>query len=311
MTMNGKRPILVTGSHRSGTTWVGKMLALSPNIFYIHEPFNPLTRPGICAARFPRAFTYITRENATLYEDSLRATLERRYSFRNEWKTFRAPRDIGRMMRDSFLFSRSRSRNDRPLMKDPLALFSAEWLAETFDMQVVVMIRHPAAFVASLKNKDWRFDFNNFLEQPLLMRDHLSPFEEAIRGQVAGGGSLIDQAILLWRIIHQTILGFRERHSDWVFLRHEDLSREPAAGFEFLFSQLNLNFLDEVRATITRHTSDANPAVASGDTSVFEVRRDSRANIFGWKKRLSEEAVDRVRTRLADIWPRLYSEQDW
>ncbi|WP_075261386.1 sulfotransferase [Geobacillus thermocatenulatus] len=33
-------PILVTGAHRSGTTFVGKMLSLHPSIGYIQEPFN-------------------------------------------------------------------------------------------------------------------------------------------------------------------------------------------------------------------------------------------------------------------------------
>lgn len=35
-----QNPILVTGSHRSGATFVGKMLALSPRIGYIDEPFH-------------------------------------------------------------------------------------------------------------------------------------------------------------------------------------------------------------------------------------------------------------------------------
>ena len=37
---NTANPILVTGSHRSGTTWAGQMLATAPGIGYIHEPFN-------------------------------------------------------------------------------------------------------------------------------------------------------------------------------------------------------------------------------------------------------------------------------
>jgi hypothetical protein len=31
-------PILVTGAHGSGTTWVGKLLALAPGTGYAHEP---------------------------------------------------------------------------------------------------------------------------------------------------------------------------------------------------------------------------------------------------------------------------------
>jgi len=41
------KPILVTGSHRSGTTWAGRVLAFSPTpLGYIWEPFNPRHRPG-------------------------------------------------------------------------------------------------------------------------------------------------------------------------------------------------------------------------------------------------------------------------
>jgi len=62
-----KTKILVTGSHRSGTTWVAKMIANSPSVGYIHEPFNPtIYRPGICAAKF-RGFTYISKENEAAF----------------------------------------------------------------------------------------------------------------------------------------------------------------------------------------------------------------------------------------------------
>ena len=36
------------------------------------------------------------------------------------------------------------------------------------------LIRHPAAFVASLKTRNWRHSFQSFLDQPLLMRDFLA-----------------------------------------------------------------------------------------------------------------------------------------
>src|SRR5690606_21198944 len=38
------RGILVTGSPRSGTTWVGRMLATDPRLTYFHEPFNNRSR---------------------------------------------------------------------------------------------------------------------------------------------------------------------------------------------------------------------------------------------------------------------------
>jgi hypothetical protein len=35
-----RKPILITGSHRSGSTWLATMLALSENSLIAHEPFN-------------------------------------------------------------------------------------------------------------------------------------------------------------------------------------------------------------------------------------------------------------------------------
>ena len=39
-------PILVTGAHRTGTTWVGKMLSANSQTAYMSEPLNVLHRPG-------------------------------------------------------------------------------------------------------------------------------------------------------------------------------------------------------------------------------------------------------------------------
>src|SRR4029453_10926731 len=58
-----RRPLLVTGAHRSGTTWVGRMIDLSPEGGYINEPFNPHHQPGICGCRFPLWFQYVNRDN--------------------------------------------------------------------------------------------------------------------------------------------------------------------------------------------------------------------------------------------------------
>ena len=40
-------PILVTGVHRSSTTWVGKMLTANKQYVYVSEPLNVLHRRGV------------------------------------------------------------------------------------------------------------------------------------------------------------------------------------------------------------------------------------------------------------------------
>ena len=158
------KPILVTGAHRSGTTWVGKMLALAPGVAYVHEPFSPKTPKGLSPAGFERYFTVVTSANERRYRDGLKRSLDLRYDIGAQVQSARSWRDLVRIPRDYRRLRRRRGSGRRPLMKDPIALLSAEWLADSFGMDVVVLIRHPAAFAASLKRLGWKHSFATFIQ---------------------------------------------------------------------------------------------------------------------------------------------------
>jgi hypothetical protein len=198
----------------------------------------------------------------------------------------------------------------RPLLKDPIALFSAGWLADNFPLDVVVLIRHPAAFASSLKHLGWVFPFGDLLAQTELMRDWLWPFEEDIRRFSAVEHGIIDQASLLWRISHYVIRHFQHVRPDWTFVRHEDLSREPVAGFERLFDRLDLTMTEAVYRTILACTSPDNPR-DSDPGVVHQLQRHSRANVWSWRKRLSADEVRQIRNATEDIARHFYSDADW
>jgi hypothetical protein len=58
------------------------------------------------------------------------------------------------------------------------------------------------------------------------MSDYLYPFESDIRAFAESEHDIIEQATLLWRILHHMILPYQEKHQDWVFIRHEDISHK-------------------------------------------------------------------------------------
>ena len=170
MNNSNKKPILITGSHRSGSTWTGRMIALSNNVAYIHEPFNLHHRPGICKAQFKYQFPYICNENEYPYLNHLKDCINFKYNFLEELKITKSLKDIVRAILNYSRFTKYRILRKRPLIKDPIAVFSAEWLAQRFNMDVVVLIRHPAAFAGSLKKVKWSHPFEHFIEQQLLMK---------------------------------------------------------------------------------------------------------------------------------------------
>jgi len=308
--MTDVRPVLVTGAHRSGTGWVGSMIAASPSppVAYLWEPFSVLHRPGICRARFPYWFAYVCAENEAAYLGPIADMLAFRYGTVAELRSIRSMKDAGRLVRDRRNFHRYRARGARPLLKDPIALFSAEWLSDTFQMEVVCLIRHPAAFANSIQTRRLRHPFGDFLAQPLLMRDLLSPFEGEIRRFAAEEQPLVDQAILLWRLTHHAIAGFRRRRPDWSFVRLEDLAQHPTSGFEAIYRQLGQSFDERARATIMEHSGSAN-APASSDPA--DHRRDSRASIELWKTELTEAEVERIRRGVEPLANEFYAAADW
>lgn len=301
------RPILVTGAHRSGSTWTGKMLALAPQVAYIHEPFNmDYAHPGKCTARFPYRFTYVTAQNEDPYLLPLRRTIGLRYNF---WPEVRARKQLWPPLRDTLGFWRLRRRHYRALVKDPLAVFSAAWLAERFDMAVVVLIRHPAAFAGSIKRFGWHSPFPELLAQPLLMRDWLSPFAADMRAAVEW--DIVDQAALMWQLVYTVVRGYQQAHPDWLFVRHEALSRNPRAEFEALYRQLGLSFSAEIAAQIRAHSSPDNPAAAPAGESAPDLKLNSQANIWNWRQRLTPAEIARVRARTETTAAAFYDEADW
>jgi Sulfotransferase family len=301
------KPILVTGAHRSGTTWVGKMLALAPRVAYIHEPFNPRTAAGLSPARFDRYFTVVTSTNEARYRPGLEQTVRFRYGLGAQLRSLRGVADVARTGRDLARVGRNRLTGKRPLVKDPIALLSAEWLAESFGMDVVVLIRHPAAFAASLKRLGWKHSFATFIQDgrvPEVVR----PYEAEIREQAERPGDILEQAALLWGLLYNAVDGYRERHSDWAFVRHEDASLDPVGTFEQLYERLGLELTEAARAEIARSSDPDNPAELQTPHSVALA---SAASLGRWREDLTAEEVETLRERTRDVWPRFYSEEDW
>lgn len=299
-----KKPILITGSHRSGTTWVGKMIAKSPEIAYIKEPFSLKHRPGICGAKFDFWFPYINKENEELYAKHIENTLKFDYNYYGEIKKIKKLGDIKVFLRDSLKFKYYSIKQLRPLIKDPIALLSSEWLHNKYNFDVIVLIRNPYAFAASLKLRNWNHSFNHFLKQPLLIKDHLYSFEDEIKEYAKKDYDIVDQAILLWRILHLIIFKFKKKHPDWIFLRHEEVSLNPIEEFKKIFEKLDLDFCDNVKHNIIRH-SNYNKT-GNNNYSVSNIKRNSRGNLDNWKKILTESEIARIKDKTCDICHEFY-----
>ena len=301
-------PILVTGAHRSGTTWVGKMLGADALTAYISEPLNVLHRPGIFRAKVPHWYQYICDENESEYLSAFQQLLDFDYHLWDEIRSIRSLKDFLRMGRDFRVFSNGLFHGQRILIKDPFAVFSAPWFVNKLNCKVVVTVRHPAAFTNSLKRLNWPFDFNDLLDQSLLMRDYLEPYQDEMRA--IQSYDIIGQAALLWKMVYHSVHSTRELNPDFIVVRHKDLSRDPIKGYRSLYASLGLDYTPRVEEIILNSSSSNNPVELS-PRKTHSVKLDSLASVDNWKKGLSEDEIKRVREITEEVSHLYYSDSEW
>lgn len=293
--------LIVTGIHRSGSTWMGKILGLSRELQYIHEPFNLKKHPNSPLSFWYQYFTVnsVNEDIKVLkhYLDSFqKVNLTRLFT------SVKRAKYLGQV-RDSIMYE-FKCVFSKPLYKDPIAVLSSEWFYEELDSHVIVSIRHPAAFVASVKVKNWIFDFDNLLQQELLMQDYLKKYKHEM--EIANKRKdLIESGILIWNIIYDIVYQLKEKYADnpnWVFVRHEDLSRNPVVMFKQIFNQLNLKFTPKIEAAIVASTRPQKKGYLS---------RDARQNIYTWRNRLEDSDIAIIKNKTKQVWMHFYTEEDW
>ena len=306
------KPVLVTGSPRSGTTWVGRILTTSSQLYYIHEPFNPDFRPGagICNVKFNHHQTYITPAIESSYYKPIRQMVKGKYNLPAGMLGCKSIADIKKVWSQRREFQEYRRRHMLPLIKDPIALMSAGWMGSRFDMDVIVMIRHPAAFVTSMKRLNWTFEPRNWaLSQPMLLGDYLSPLETEMKDVVQSNADMIDRLALLWKVIYFVVLKYKEVYQDWIYLRHEDIARDPLVEFKRLFGRLGLDFTNDARKQIEEHSNASNPSHAEGAEKLLKL--NSKKVISQWKNVLTPHEVIRIKDRVEEVSKYYYSDSDW
>jgi len=302
------QPILVTGAHRSGTTWVGKMLAADADTAYISEPLNVLHRPGVFRAPVKHWYTYINNENESEYLPAFHELLNFEYHTLLEIRSLRSRKDFLRMGRDFHTFFIGNMHGQRALLKDPFAVFSTPWFAQKLNCQVVITLRHPAAFASSLKRLNWFFDFRDLLDQPALMRDHL----EAERAEMESikPDDIIGQSALLWRMIYRFVHSTRSLFPDFKIVRHKDLALDPVEAYKALYKSLGLTFDKKVEDIILNSSNSENPAELS-KRNTHSVKLDSRASVENWKKHLNTDEITRIRKMTESVSHLFYSDTEW
>jgi hypothetical protein len=291
--LKNKQPILISGSHRSGTTWVGHVIDSAGDTNYIEEPLNPGHQLNINGFWFNYKalkiwFPAIAFLEEQVYLEGYRKIFDSRYNYLTlKPRTYRAFKYVTKLMLET-------TYGNRTLLKDPIALFSSSWIYENFNSKNVILIRNPLAFVSSLKKNGWMHDFNDFLVQKEFLKNYLPNHIDTIKKFSNESKSIVEQGILFSNIFNDYIFQLIKKYPDWYFVSLETLSLNPIEEFRTMFQYLEINFSQQTEDYINKTTNAKNSAERS-DKNVHVLEKNSKESIYTYKERLTDAEIQLIK----------------
>jgi hypothetical protein len=314
-----KKLILLTGLPRSGSTWVANTIGKSPSLNYISgEPLNPPFAELSFGLNLTDWYKYINdMQSEEFFNNLLNA-------FCLKWDGQDTKRRLNLLIKNNSLNYKLYLRlikhyyfyyNSKiNFIKDPALFFSAENLYQSLNCSIIILHRHPAAFIASMIRMNWDFDFGVFLKQKDLLNDYLLQFENEIRFaslNVSQKGYL-DRLILLWRIFNHQISLWKKKYSNqWIFILHENISINPMFEFQNIYKNLEIKLPTHFKVLFGSGNEKF-----SGEAKfdqVHDLLRNSKEVVNLWKTRLTPDQIKKIQEQTSkesqDMYPEFTKEK--
>jgi hypothetical protein len=258
-----KKNIFVAGTARSGTTWLGDVIASQMPCRIMFEPFNPDLVPEYSDFNY---FQYIhpDSENPDFYTFAQKIFTGK---IRNRWIDHQNER----------IFSEYR------LIKEIRANLVLKWLYDHFpEISMIFLIRHPCAVVASRMELGWATenDIRPFTSQPDLIQDHLGPYMDLIKTVK----TIEEKHAIIWSV--SNLVPLRQfRPNELKIVYYENLCVQPQTEMISIFHSIGQKPVEPVINKIDR------PSQTARVTSAIVNGTDK---ITAWEKKLSPLQIENI-----------------
>jgi hypothetical protein len=284
----GYRDLLyVVGHSRGGTTWLGELISLHPDVGYIFEPFAS------------QCHYFTGFDTQTLFNNARYIRLDKRgpllpdhpssffFNMEPEAPGLRRYRDLAKMHVRRLVEAAFRDRTGYTLALKQPRLENLGWAASAIGADhVVVLDRHPFGVIGSYRlGNHWGW---MDLEWPLAKASIPDAYEE-FRGMIEGARDRYEKLLVLSYMRSQVATEFA-RQRGCHLVQYEDLCRDPSRQMREIFAYVNLPFSDEYRAKLTAKLQDTTP-----ETGHFlDTRKRPEERADGWRRELPPEIVENL-----------------
>ena len=239
---NIKKPIIISGIPRSGTTPLGKVLSSIKGFSMIYEPFN--VNQGINDINFNYPYpgkNISVKEFQSIFNDLIQfnSSFKKGYLKHDNFAKKIIKTIFGNESSLSYLKAKKRSANGQLLIKDPFLLFSSEELC--LNHKVIICYRPLKPLAASFKRMKWNFnefeDLVNFFPTNNIKSYKLQACDK-ISSYVLG-------AIQFYELFYHYINNISPNENLY-FFSQQKFSKNPEEEVANLLRWLELEVSDEI-----------------------------------------------------------------
>lgn len=312
---------LIIGSPRSGTSWVAKLVDAHPWVVYRHEPDSTAWTkeiPGTVDQSeydryLPTAARYLDRifDVSTVKTNGGKVRFRKAYRgpikeaiFRSTFMTLRAMENIqplrGFANRTHIpqLVQPGDQERIHEVAKSVIAGGRAGLYARARpDYRFVLIVRHPAAVVGSeIRGKKagkmpGEAPIRELATMPGAQQRGLTEqfFKEA---------DYLQRMSWWWLLFNEKMIKDTRDCANCLLVNYDEMCVAPAAMLERIYQHAGIAWSDEVSRFLDRSTS-AQP----GNDEYFNLFRDPQQAANRWRKELSSEQIDEIRSITEDSLP--------
>ncbi|MDG2535768.1 sulfotransferase [Sphingomonas sp. HITSZ_GF] len=285
--------LAITGTHRSGTTLLGRLIAADRGSARIFEPFNrDFGIEGVDR-------WYANADGADhRWDDLLDRFLrgeEGRFrttsSLFKQWAYWLKPSSNQRVYHRAV-----RVPPNRLILKDPFLALASRQLIERYGFKVIYTIKHPVAFYRSLVRVGWH---NIIPLDDLVAQGALDPAARAAAQTPAA------EAGLLWNLVNAHAVEVRAAHPLSVsFCLHEDFCHNPIDETRRVAADLGIPFTPAIQDAVERLTSGT--VVSPPASKIHELVRNAQALPDLWRGEINAEDERALRELCEPLYDEIY-----
>ena len=221
--------LLLASSGRSGSTWLGDMLAATPGVQQIFEPLDP---------RNSAAYRQLINWPPDLPSSAFKRHYLHPHAQAPAWRTFWADVLQGRVRTYLTDYARTSFFPSRFLVKTIRANMMLGFIDQQFHSPIILLARHPGAVLNSMFHRvraPWPADVQDILAQEALVEDHLRPWLSQIEGVKTGF-----EALAVWWAVENRVAFSQLAGRSHYLIFYEHLALQPQAEINRLLRWLGV-----------------------------------------------------------------------